>query len=259
MSYRDQGLIPPPTDNYTVTSTTLVLTNPAYSATIGIGHSPGTTFTRFSSGGSGSGGATSTGDNTGGGSSGHGGSNLGGAAGAATNVCRTKSDCSDLGVLWSCFGPYQPLLFGPVKQLGAVCTSNSQCGLGSVCRTSSSADAGGGSSGLVCTDAACTDDSQCSNGQVCRNDPTMRPGELAPDGVVCSPPCTSDFDCSPTNQCDSAGHCRARSCAGCPSFFSCTSGTCIIPSCSTDSDCPGGYCINASCAGSLGVCRQQSS
>ena len=45
-SYRDEGLIPPPTDNYVVTSTTLVLTNPAYSGTIGIGHSPGTTFTK---------------------------------------------------------------------------------------------------------------------------------------------------------------------------------------------------------------------
>jgi hypothetical protein len=43
-SYRDQGLIPPTTTTYAVTSTTLVLTSPANA--YGVGRSPGTTFTK---------------------------------------------------------------------------------------------------------------------------------------------------------------------------------------------------------------------
>jgi len=60
ISYRNQGLIPPPTDDYTVTSTTFVITNPAYSGSIGVGHSPGTSFSRTTSSAFGSGGATSS-------------------------------------------------------------------------------------------------------------------------------------------------------------------------------------------------------
>jgi hypothetical protein len=44
--YRDEGLIPPESCTYAVTSTTLVLTS-MVSGTLGIGHSPGTTFTKL--------------------------------------------------------------------------------------------------------------------------------------------------------------------------------------------------------------------
>lgn len=114
--------------------------------------------------------------------------------------------------------------------------------------------------GRVCTDASCSNDSQCSPGQVCRKDPSIRIGELDPNGIVCTTPCTSDHECAPTDTCDDSGHCRARNCSECPSYYSCASGTCTIPSCSNDSDCPGGYCVSKSsgsgiCAGSLGSCR----
>ena len=125
-----------------------------------------------------------------------------------------------------------------------------------VCRETLVPDGGVVSGGKVCTDAWCTDDSQCSSGQVCRKDFTTR----VPDDLICAPPCVTDLGCAPTDKCDNSGHCRARTCAECPSYYSCASGTCVIPSCSTDNDCPGGYCVamisgTGTCSGSLGSCR----
>ena len=175
---------------------------------------------------------------------------------AGMTECRSDSDCAQLANgPWNCAGPNGPYFCGPVVQVGVACTVDSVCGRGSVCRETTMLDGGLGPSGKVCTDAACTDDSQCSAGQVCRKDPNVRIGELDPDGVVCALPCATDRDCAPTDKCESAGHCIARTCADCPSYFSCTSGTCVIPSCSTDPECPGGYCVDGICAGSLGVCR----
>jgi len=175
---------------------------------------------------------------------------------AATTGCRSSSDCtSQPDGLLLCVGPDELYACGPVEQVGSACYGDMECGRGSVCRETSAVDAGPSSSGKVCTDASCTDDSHCSGGQVCRKDRNIRIGDLNPGGIVCAPPCIADVDCAATDKCESAGHCRARTCAECPSYFSCASGTCIIPSCSRDADCRGGYCVNKSCAGSLGNCR----
>jgi hypothetical protein len=48
--------------------------------------------------------------------------------------------------------------------------------------------------------------------------------------------------------------CRTRTCDECPDYLACTNGACVIPNCSADSDCPGGYCVQGACAGSLGTC-----
>ena len=102
----------------------------------------------------------------------------------------------------------------------------------------------------------CTNDSQCGAGKVCHDDPRVPTQHLSPGEFVCASPCTTDLDCRPDHKCDSTGHCQARPCAECPSYFSCTSGTCVIPTCTADIDCSGGYCVNGSCAASRGVCQQ---
>jgi len=136
--------------------------------------------------------------------------------------CRTNSDCPPAGG-WVCTGPNEPIRCGPVLP------------------------------GELPVD--CSDDSQCSRGEVCRRDPTVPTGWLGESGLVCAAPCASDRECAPTDTCEASGHCRTRTCDECPDYLSCTNGACVIPTCSADSDCPGGYCVQGTCAGSLGICR----
>jgi hypothetical protein len=107
--------------------------------------------------------------------------------------------------------------------------------------------------------SACTMDSQCDGGSVCREDRSVHDCLISEglDGgaTICAAPCTSDSECAPTDRCEDHGHCVPRTCAECPSYFSCAIGACVIPSCSRDSDCPGGYCVNGSCGSALGVCK----
>jgi len=185
------------------------------------------------------------------------------ASDATTNAtqCRSDSDCPPPGpsnVPWSCRRSDTFSRCGPVEpeRVGVACTEDEECGGGNICRAP--IEPGDGGSALVCTRAiACTGDGECGGGQVCRTDPTVPPGWIYPSGLVCSAPCASDHDCAPTDKCESGGHCRARTCEECPSYLSCASGTCVVPSCVMDADCPGGYCVAGGCAGSLGVCRLQ--
>jgi len=139
---------------------------------------------------------------------------------SATPGCRSRADCAQgTNGASVCSAPQQPWFCGPVEQVGASCISDAQCGSGSVCREALVSDGGVEPGGKVCTDASCTDDSQCPSGQVCRKDFTTR----VPDDLICAPPCVTDLGCAPTDKCDNSGHCRARTCAECPSYYSCAS------------------------------------
>jgi hypothetical protein len=144
------------------------------------------------------------------------------ALGADGAACRSDNDC-DVPSYFYCIGPY--------NYFAAPCG----CSLDSV---------------------VCTEDSQCDAGTVCRSAVFVGNGGNCPgyETLVCQAPCTSDGDCAPTDSCTADGHCAHRTSAECPSYFSFSNGTCTDPSCSSDTDCPGGFCVNGGCAVSLGAC-----
>jgi hypothetical protein len=113
-----------------------------------------------------------------------------------------------------------------------------------------------GTGGCVCQDApTCTDDTQCTVGTVCSH---LLAGVCQGyETLHCVPPCRHDSDCTPTDACSSDGHCEPRTCANCPSFFTCSNDVCIQPTCTTDAECPGGFCVDGSCAVSLGMCTEE--
>lgn len=113
-----------------------------------------------------------------------------------------------------------------------------------------------GTGGCVCQTApSCTEDSQCDAGTVCGH--ILEGVCQGYESLHCFAPCTSDSECTPTDACSSDGHCEPRTCANCPSYFTCSNDICLEPSCTTDSQCPGGFCVNGSCAVSLGMCTPE--
>jgi hypothetical protein len=98
----------------------------------------------------------------------------------------------------------------------------------------------------------CLQDSQCDAGTVCQG--PIRGSCRAESDLICAPPCRSDGDCSNYTQQCSGGHCAPIPCDKCPSYLSCANGTCAARSCTSDANCPGGYCVNSACRGTLGTC-----
>jgi hypothetical protein len=129
----------------------------------------------------------------------------------------------------------------------------------------------------------------CSGFEEC-----VAPGAFAGCGICAPPgvPCTSDSDCAGVRQqicdvgqcactgakscidgCDVTGcgvgevcgsdlRCKPQSCP-CPANFDCTSAGCIRHACSTDTDCPGAFCVESqpfgptACFSQLGTCEPE--
>lgn len=186
---------------------------------------------------------------------------IGGACLVGAPLCHADSDCPVPGpsnVGWGCQFSYTMyrLRCGPVTPSRA-CSDDVECGTGNVCQGNAQVtDAGSDAESRVCIRAiSCAQDAECSDGRVCRSFESFVPtAEQAATELVCRAPCTTDPDCAPTDRCDSSGHCQPRTCAECPSYFSCATRACVVPNCSADKDCPGGFCVNGVCAGALGVC-----
>jgi hypothetical protein len=185
-----------------------------------------------------------------------------GTAGKNVNgevLCHTASECPAPGpanVRWKCNSPYVAWACGPLDHmsLGMTCNADSICPWGLVCGQDPSAPSGSDAHFVCMVPVVCTSDSQCGPTQVCRevpNGPTWSPWSTE---RWCSARCATDLDCLPMNRCDETGHCQPRTCARCPSYFSCAGGTCSIPTCAKDADCSGGYCVGGFCAGMLGTC-----
>ena len=176
--------------------------------------------------------------------------------------CRSDSDCPKPGpsnVSSGCFFAYTiySLRCGPISS-PEPCLEDADCGSGGVCDGSATTPDGGlGSGSGVCVQAtSCTQDAECAPGRVCRGSESFVPtAEQTTGDLICRAPCSADPDCAPADRCDASGHCQSRTCAECPSYFSCTDGVCSVPKCSTDKDCRGGFCVNGLCAESLGVCE----
>jgi hypothetical protein len=166
-----------------------------------------------------------------------------GAVDAGPLACRSETDCPKN--LPDCHDDYTT---GGPHLYGTGCTHDGRCPGGLICVL---ADAGARFG--TCEAVTCTDDSQCSSGLVCGRDerlPDASPG----DSGICLPSCAGNPLCPATETCDEGGHCRPRTCAECPSYFSCQNGTCKIPNCAKDQECPGGYCVNGQCGEKLGMC-----
>ena len=77
---------------------------------------------------------------------------------------------------------------------------------------------------------------------------------------VCRLGCGTDADCASGEECDSAHHCVAQSCAVrlCPPDFNCEpvngSLVCVRRLCDRDAYCLGGFCLGGSCYDQLGRC-----
>jgi hypothetical protein len=138
--------------------------------------------------------------------------------------------------------------------LGPACHTSSQCPAGSYCL-----GALGSSCTMGCPATQCMDNSQCEAG-VCRTVHPTATCAVGPGFLYCVPPCQTQDDCPIESTCYQ-GTCEISACPfgmGCPAYAQCVGadniGLCSSKSCTTDGDCPQGYCVNGLCQHVLGSC-----
>jgi hypothetical protein len=165
--------------------------------------------------------------------------------------CRTAADCKPLP------GTAEPptcVMTLPARGCGnptflPVCP-DAGCPDGQVCRPLEC----GESCQPECSDSNCSGTNECVDGE-CRPKPCDEGGENCADGYECDPAATA----FPT-------HCAPIACSDgqeCDSWRSCGEGAprdahgCGPKACTTDTDCGDcGYCVNAACEPTLGLCNQ---
>lgn len=104
----------------------------------------------------------------------------------------------------------------------------------------------------------CKDDSECpaqgAKPGICEH----RKQDCTCSGEkLCHAGCADDSDCKTGEACDGAGRCKPASCGAstpCPTFFTCTGGSCTRTPCKASSTCNGGVCVLGACYAEPGKC-----
>lgn len=102
-------------------------------------------------------------------------------------------------------------------------------------------------SGAVTRCVVCASDADCATG-VC-------------SAGACVPGCSAQAPCpNPLTTCGAVQRCEPLKCEGgsaCPSNAACLQGVCVRRSCTKDSECDSGGCVNSLCHETLGSCHTQ--
>jgi hypothetical protein len=216
---------------------------------------------RTGAGGSGSGGA---GGHGAGGASGAGGSSCPGAPALSGSQCRSATDCPRGGAGYYCTTDpagvssacATPLCAGPVNH---DCTVDTDCSTGNHCIATLVKCCN--QTSMTCHVVCNTTTVICAAGTICS------PGTTGADDYGCAPqPCNAGYTCPTGFKCavGAAGAdphgCQGLPCSqtGCPANFVCTTtatiGGCAPKPCATDCDCDTGFCVERTCASTLGTC-----
>jgi hypothetical protein len=100
----------------------------------------------------------------------------------------------------------------------------------------------------------------CDEG-VCRFGRPTATCAIQANTKFCMPPCQSSADCPGDMVCDPDGACYQRGCTSglpCPAYMKCqavvVTAVCFAGVCTTDTQCPGAYCVDGYCQTTLGFC-----
>lgn len=180
--------------------------------------------------------------------------------GLAVDACRTTAGCrADFCAGCTCASTYQgchvtashpPLCpLGPCPE-PACCSSNADC-LGNTFCVSPEAPPSCG----ICnvTPSTCATDAECAP-EICEPRPCACADEHAcVPGCSATNPCHTGLACNPTTRrCESV---PCTSDAQCASTFRCTSLVCVRRTCTDDTQCGVGACVNGECFDDRGQCE----
>ncbi len=142
---------------------------------------------------------------------------------AGPSGCRSDADCTSSGE--SCLAPGASHGCGIPCSPDRQCESAGECAEGQLCVEYVASCCGPDMPSSRCQDP-CTETS-CPEGERC-----------GVDGVCEPTPCEEGWECPEHTSCEGAGDAHG----------------CRRTTCTTDTDCAGGFCVNGACYSSLGAC-----